>query len=168
MVFGTNLPIVAVISGSMHHDGSFDQWWSSQALCSHMKTCTQEEWYSEHNISKSEFKSFIFKNGFNRGDLILLSRANPRSVKIGSVLVYDAKGKPMPIIHRVVAIHNNTLEGGLYYETKGDHNPYQIHSVGLDEFHVNENAVRGKAFARIPFVGFIKIWFAELFSNIHN
>ena len=56
LVFGTNLPIVAVISGSMHHEGSFDQWWSSQALCSHMQTCTQKVWYSEHNISKEELK----------------------------------------------------------------------------------------------------------------
>ena len=29
----TSHPIVAVVSGSMEHDGSFDDWWSSNALC---------------------------------------------------------------------------------------------------------------------------------------
>ena len=27
LLFGTNLPIVAVVSESMQHEGSFDEWW---------------------------------------------------------------------------------------------------------------------------------------------
>ena len=34
IVFGTQFPIVAVVSGSMEHDGTFENWWSrNSSLC---------------------------------------------------------------------------------------------------------------------------------------
>ena len=58
LILGTNYPIVAVVSGSMEHDGSFDDWWSSSAICSNSE-CSQEEWYNNKGISKSEFLEWI-------------------------------------------------------------------------------------------------------------
>ena len=44
-IFATTHPIVAVVSGSMEHQGSFDSWWGSTALCNG-NYCSQEEYYS--------------------------------------------------------------------------------------------------------------------------
>jgi len=58
----TSHPIVAVVSSSMEHDGNFDEWWASQAICADNKKCTQEEYYAQLKISKEEFKSYSLKN----------------------------------------------------------------------------------------------------------
>ena len=47
VILGTQLPIVAVVSNSMDHDGGFNTWWENNA-----------EEYNEFNINKSEFKEF--------------------------------------------------------------------------------------------------------------
>ena len=51
LLFGTGYPVVAVVSGSMEHDGSFDAWWDGQ-----------KEFYKNYNITKENFKEFKFKN----------------------------------------------------------------------------------------------------------
>ncbi|MEM4366383.1 MAG: hypothetical protein QXN46_02190, partial [Candidatus Woesearchaeota archaeon] len=38
---GTAYPIVAVVSGSMEHDGRFDEWWNSQTAQCNGAFCTQ-------------------------------------------------------------------------------------------------------------------------------
>ena len=35
-------------------------------------------------------------------------------------------------------------------------------SLGLDETSINEEQLVGKAVARVPLLGYIKIWFVEL------
>ena len=103
--------------------------------------------------------------------MILLNKAKPEKIRLGTILVYDAEGKPMPIIHRVVAVHNTSLGNGsyrIYYETKGDHNPYQINNGGLNEFEVEPEVIRGKAFARIPYFGYVKILFADLVQKFSS
>ncbi len=165
LAFGTSLPIVAVVSGSMQHEGTFDQWWASQATCSHLRPCMQSEWYAEHNITKEDFQTYTLHNGFNKGDIILLKGAKKKPIALGDILVYDSRGKSMPIIHRVVAIHTfniSTNDTETIYESKGDHNPYQINDGALNEHEVLPSTVRGKAFAKIPYVGYLKIWFSQL------
>ena len=170
LVFGTSLPVVAVVSGSMEHEGSFDQWWESQAVCDQLQVCTQEEWYSQMNISEEQFKEFKLRNGFNKGDLILLKGIDEEHISIGDVLVYDAVGKPLPIIHRVVSISDEAvLDGkGYIFQTKGDHNPYSISNPSLDEKNVKYDFVRGKAFAKIPYVGYVKLWAVDLINAISS
>src|SRR6056297_4096717 len=63
LAFGTQLPIVAVVSGSMEHDGSFDQWWDSLAYCPLEESCTQAQWYENKNISYENFSTYAFSNG---------------------------------------------------------------------------------------------------------
>ena len=41
LLFSTSYPIVAVVSGSMEHQGNFDTWWGSSAICSD-NYCSQE------------------------------------------------------------------------------------------------------------------------------
>ena len=57
LALGTSHPIVAVVSNSMEHDGKFDYWWESKAICDN-KQCTQNEYYATFNITKDQFQDF--------------------------------------------------------------------------------------------------------------
>lgn len=143
-LLGTSHPIVAVVSGSMEHDGSFDDWWASQ-----------QEWYHDRAITKERFQTFSFRNGFNKGDIMILYK--PSVIKVGEVIVFKAS-RPEPIIHRVVAITDNQ------FQTKGDHNA----DSNKDEQRISQHAVIGKAVFRIPYLGYIKIWAVELLCVFHD
>lgn len=162
-ILGTSHPIVAVVSGSMEHsfsketavDGvkyelcgkitgakpepSFSAFW---------ETCGQ--WYENNGITKEQFSNFKMKNGFNKGDLIILS--SKENAKQGDIIVFWSN-RQYPIIHRIIESANET------FRTKGDHN------VADDGLTKKELAV-GKAFIKIPYAGWIKIWFVELIELI--
>lgn len=157
--FGTAFPVVAVVSGSMEHDGSFLDWWLSTAYCS--DSCSQEEWYANYGITEEEFKAFSFKNGFNKGDIMVLKGLKPKNIKIGDVLVFQSAYGAEPIIHRVVAISGDETTG-FVYQTKGDHNG----ASGNIDTNIQQDAVYGKAIFRIPFLGWIKIAFVWLISPL--
>lgn len=148
LLLGTPYPVVAVMSSSMEHDLPFERWWASQAA-----------FYERFNLSREAFENFPFKNGFNRGDIMLLIGIKAEKLKPGDVLVYRAATRD-PIIHRVIAARREN--GEFVFETKGDHNPGQIKSESLDESAVREQAVLGKAVFRIPLLGWIKIAFVAL------
>ena len=147
LIFGTNYPIVAVVSNSMDHKGEdFDSWWSEN-----------KAFYIEKGITKEMFEEYSFKDGFNRGDLMVLHGITQDEIKKGQVVVFISK-KSYPIIHRVVDVHETT------FETKGDANKMQItppFDNQLNEKAVPYDAVVGKAVLRIPLVGYVKILAAE-------
>jgi len=155
LALGTTHPVVAVVSGSMEHDGSFEEWWNSYAVCS--ESCTQEKWYALHNITKEDFKKFPFSNGFNVGDIMVVIKGDPEKIKQGDILVFKAN-KADPIIHRVI---DKRLENGKYYfKTKGDHNNDFYYMIGED--NISQDRIVGKAVFRIPWLGYIKIGFVKI------
>ena len=142
LALGSELPLVAVISGSMEHEGlEYEQWWDQN-----------EEWYLENDITNGDFQEYKFVNGFDKGDVIILGAYD--DAEVGDVLVYSSTNHPYPIIHRVTYIN----EEDLTYELKGDNN-----DVGDPDLVENEQLI-GKALYRIPYIGWVKIWFAELFG----
>jgi hypothetical protein len=149
---GSTYPLVAVVSSSMEHDGSFDTWWSSQAVCQN-KACTQEEFYAQHDISKEDFLDFRFKNGFNKGDVMILT--SPKNINVGDTLVFFSRDG-RPIIHRVISLQP--------LQTKGDHNVAQIVDMNINEKDVSQHPLIGKASVRIPFIGYVKILFVSILS----
>ena len=151
-LLSTSYPIVAVVSGSMEHDGSFDNWWNGQ-----------EKWYLENDISREYFSNFNFRNGFNKGDIMVLYGKRTANIAVGEVIVFRT-GRPDPIIHRVVKKWE--MDGKYYFQTKGDHNSDSIKSFSLDETNISEEMYLGKAVIRIPLLGYIKIWFVELITLV--
>jgi signal peptidase I len=122
----------------MEHDGmSFEEFWAEKG-----------EWYEMRGMTREEFEEFNFRNGFNKGDVIVLY--NPEELKEGDVGVYSSDIHKYPIIHRVMSIEENG------YIFKGDHNSEN------DPYIVPKDLLIGKALFRIPYIGWIKIWFAEL------
>ncbi|MBI2667122.1 hypothetical protein HYX13_05925 [Candidatus Woesearchaeota archaeon] len=162
LLLGTPFPIVAVVSESMEHAPE------NEILCGQQFTAFQEsfdnywkvcgEWYETRGIEKEEFQKFPFKNGFDKGDVIILWRANS-NVHLGDILVFQGD-KPQPIIHRVVKITEEN-SGKRYYQTKGDHNSESIDS-GVGEMHITQERVYGKGVLRIPYLGWVKIGFVEV------
>lgn len=139
LLTGSSLPLVVVESCSMYHESSFEEWWQKNSA-----------WYETRGISKSEFRDFSFKNGLNKGDIILVTHSsNP---ELGEIIIFNAPTKH-PLIHRIVSLSP--------LETKGDHNTNQL-SI---EKNISENAVIGKATAKIPLLGWIKLIFFEPFRH---
>jgi len=161
LALGTSYPIVAVVSDSMEHDSDFDSWWQSS-----------EKYYAEFGIVKDSFEEFPLKEGFNKGDIMILWRANPDTLKIGDVIVFRSartNPKPDPIIHRIVI--KEEKEGKLIYQTKGDNyltNRRQINTCFPDgciyESDIQQSQILGKALFKVPYLGYIKIWFVDLLN----
>lgn len=158
IILGTSYPIVAVVSESMEHDlyngnlcgqnpadfrESFDNYW---LYCG--------RWYEEKGITKEQFRQFPFRNGFDKGDVIILWRAGPNNLEAGDILVFEGD-RPQPIIHRIVKV--KIEENEHFYQTKGDHN----RESSPNEESIEEGRVYGKGVLRVPYLGWLKILFVE-------
>jgi len=148
----TSHPVVAVVSSSMEHNNlGFDNWWEKN-----------NDWYIENGINKEQFEDFSLKNGFNKGDIMVLVGRDGENIEVGDVIVFNSNGKD-PIIHRVV---KKIQDDEIYFQTKGDNNKDSIRNNRLDETNVREDIIIGKAVFRVPFLGYIKIWFVEILKFI--
>jgi signal peptidase I len=151
LFLGTNYPIVAVVSESMEHNNlNFDDWWQ-----------VNHEWYENKGITKQDFNEYALKNGFKKGDIIILNGVPPQDLKTGDVVVFKAR-QPDPVIHRIVKKWEEQDE--YYFQTKGDNNPSSISNHDIDEMRISEKQIIGKAVFKIPYLGYIKIWFVDLIN----
>jgi len=173
LLFGTSLPLAGVESSSMDHQIARDDH-NILNLCGKIKdensidfnqyweTCGN--WYEENNITKEQFSEFPLKDGFKKGDIIIVwGRFKP---KIGDIIVFKVNPgstAPRPIIHRIVSIDE---QGTI--QTKGDHNAKQLTSSNniykTDETKISQDQIIGKAIMKIPLFGWPKIWASELIN----
>ncbi len=166
ILFGTGIPVVAVVSCSMDHgftncdnpgvmdnlcgvpgDGpvSFDIYWDH---CG--------SFYTNRGITQDQFKEFPMNNGFKKGEIIFLKGVSMSNIEIGDIVVFNAPQRSYPIIHRVIEKNSQ------YIGTKGDHNKDQIQDGLFNEKQIKDYQMMGKAFFRLPYLGYIKIWFTDL------
>jgi len=151
--FGTSHPIVAVVSGSMEHNGlSFDTWWDGNSCLGGARPGSQAELYKQYEITGEAFDDYRFSNGFNTGDLMVIV-GEPAPSQGDVIVFFNPSGEP--IIHRVV----NT-DGRI--QTKGDNN---CASLGF-ELNVPQGRIIGRAILRIPYLGWVKIAFLELLQKM--
>jgi len=141
----TNLPVVAVVSGSMVHDSS---------------TPANHYQWLENNMgySRSEIDSWPIKDGFLIGDLPIIQGSNGnQNYKVGDVIVYSIPGQSIPIIHRIIKINSDGS-----YMTKGDHNPTLLPF----ESSVKPEQVHGKVIFIIPKLGYFKVIASEIWGRL--
>lgn len=146
----TGYPVVAVVSKSMEHDSKFDEWWDNSGI-----------WYANEGISKSMFMDYPFKNGFNMGDVMVLRGEDIEDIKLGDVIVFRSV-TANPIIHRVVKVYKD--DGEIFLQTKGDNNGGVSRDLGEDR--IGEDRLIGRAFFRIPLVGWVKIIFSDVVGGM--
>jgi len=145
---GTSLPLAIVESCSMYHDNNifsnFDSWWTRHDVK-----------YGAISITKEDFEQSPLQNGFGKGDILLVTKANPEKLKVGDIIIFTA-GTQNPIIHRIIKI--NETPTGKIFSTEGDNNNGQLSF----EDRITENQLIGKATLRIvPYGGWIKLIFYE-------
>jgi len=142
LVTGTDLPIVAVISGSMEHNGmDYDSWWLENG-----------QWYEGEGIDKVMFSDYVMRNGFNTGDIIFLKGKEPKDINTGDIVVYETHLASYPIIHRVVDKQDGS------FVMKGD-------NVGhTDPGLVTEDKIVGVAMFKVPYLGWLKIMFSKFIA----
>lgn len=148
LVTGTSLPLAIVESCSMYHQGNllsnFDSWWERH-----------EEKYSGFIINDLDFKNFPLENGFNKGDILFIVKANPEKLKQGDIIIFNA-GQRNPIIHRIVNIRE--VDGKKIFSTIGDNNNGQLSF----ENSVTEDILVGKAVVKLaPYFGWVKLVFYD-------
>ncbi len=123
----------------MYHETSFNNWWESN-----------KEFYKEKGIEKEDFLSFPLKNGLNKGDIIFVWGRTEYNK--GNIIIFNANTR-YPIIHRIIS--ENPLS------TKGDHNSGQL-PVEQD---IEEDKIIGKAVGKIPYLGWVKLVFYDIFKT---
>jgi hypothetical protein len=164
--FGTSLPFVIIESGSLEHkivshdpgimpnicgqtflntediSGDFEKYWG---YCG--------AWYEQRNITKEEFEKWPWQKGMNKGDIIVVKGLKNYDYKEGEIIIFRVQEQTTPIIHRIIAVNDSV------FSTKGDHNSEQ-HEY---EKAIAKEQIVGKAIARIPKLGWIKLGIVELF-----
>ncbi|KAL2222503.1 hypothetical protein M432DRAFT_570825 [Thermoascus aurantiacus ATCC 26904] len=110
---------------------------------------------------------------FQRGDLLFLWNRSPRA-EVGEIVVYNVKGKEVPIVHRVVRTFpdDEQQEGGQgdvtttpshKLLTKGDNNiadDTELYARGQDYLDRKEDLI-GSVRGYIPAVGYVTIMLSE-------
>ncbi len=107
--------------------------------------------------------------GFYRGDLLFLSNLIERNdpIKIGDIVVFQLHGRDIPIVHRVLRLHQSSNYQDedtsapakfLKILTKGDNN--QIDDRGLyieGQEWLDESHIMGRVKGMLPYMGMITI-----------
>jgi len=105
---------------------------------------------------------------FYRGDIVAVEKAdflgihefNPKDVKVGDIVVYDAAWFDQPVIHRVINI--TEINGTTVYVIKGDNNDR------VDPYYVTADQIQERVLTFddspivIPFIGNISLWLRGL------
>jgi len=158
LILNTDTPVVAVFSCSMEHN-TYSNWFcnlKANEVCGknisdydptnfddYWKLCGS--WYSSQNISKERFNSFIFSDGLEVGDMIII--LNTENFNVGDIVIFSTDFRKYPIIHRVYSVNENVM-------TKGDNN------ASPDSF--DKRNIHGKAILKIPLLGWVKILFTQI------
>lgn len=98
---------------------------------------------------------------FERGDILFLSMSKSPIVS-GDIVVFHLKGRDIPIVHRVLKVHEEDGTKKLSILTKGDNN--QVHDRGLynqGQLWLNEQDISGRVKGCLPYVGMITILMNE-------
>ncbi|KAF1921194.1 hypothetical protein BDU57DRAFT_592088 [Ampelomyces quisqualis] len=98
---------------------------------------------------------------FQRGDLLFLWNRG-LDTQVGEIVVYNVKGKDIPIVHRVVRRYGGG-KSPLRLLTKGDNNiadDTELYATGQSFLNRKEDVI-GSVVGFIPFVGYVTILLSE-------
>uniref|UniRef100_A0A7N2L0J6 Signal peptidase complex catalytic subunit SEC11 n=1 Tax=Quercus lobata TaxID=97700 RepID=A0A7N2L0J6_QUELO len=95
--------------------------------------------------------------GFQRGDILFLHMSKD-PLRAGEIVVFNVDGRDIPIVHRVIKVHERQDTGEVYILTKGDNNPKDdrvLYAQGqrwVQRYHVMGRAV-GHSFGWLHGIG---------------
>ncbi|CAF1350675.1 unnamed protein product, partial [Rotaria sordida] len=92
-----------------------------------------------------------------RGDFLLLTNYSTEFVRAGDIVVFRIEGRDIPIVHRVIKIHEKN-DGYVKFLTKGDNNLVDdrgLYSPG--QLWLERKDIIGKVKGYMPYIGIIFI-----------
>ncbi|XP_061399345.1 signal peptidase complex catalytic subunit SEC11A-like [Musca vetustissima] len=98
---------------------------------------------------------------FHRGDLLFLTNYKEEPVRVGEIVVFKVEGRDIPIVHRVIKLHEKE-DGSVKFLTKGDNN--NVDDRGLyapGQLWLTKKDIVGRARGFLPYVGIITIFMNE-------
>ena len=119
-------------------------------------------WKSLMVYTKSESPVVVVLSGsmepaFQRGDILFLDNVE-EEMHVGEIIVFKIEGRDIPIVHRIIAVHDSLLDGEPAFLTKGDNN--KIDDIGLYEpgqLWLKRKDILGRANGALPYVGIVTI-----------
>ena len=93
---------------------------------------------------------------FRRGDILALNN-DSSPLEVGEVVVFKVKGRDIPIVHRVLKVHE-THDGFPSYLTKGDNNVVDDRGLYAEgQVWLRRDEVLGRARLSVPYIGMVTI-----------
>eukprot|EP01026_Neomeris_dumetosa_P065681 TRINITY_DN630_c0_g1_i6.p2 TRINITY_DN630_c0_g1~~TRINITY_DN630_c0_g1_i6.p2 ORF type:complete len:193 (+),score=15.78 TRINITY_DN630_c0_g1_i6:76-654(+) len=122
-------------------------------------------WRSLMLVTGSESPVVVVLSGsmepaFQRGDILFLNMGKA-PVRMGEVVVFNIDGRDIPIVHRVITVHEKGGEkrgGEIDVLTKGDNNygdDRVLYKKG--QRWLNQEHIMGRAIGYLPYVGMVTI-----------
>lgn len=100
---------------------------------------------------------------FFRGDLLFLTNFQEEPVRVGEIVVFKVEGRDIPIVHRVLKLHEKGDNNGtVKFLTKGDNN--SVDDRGLyapGQLWLSNKDIVGRARGFLPYVGMVTIYMNE-------
>ncbi|KAH6584241.1 hypothetical protein BASA61_007599 [Batrachochytrium salamandrivorans] len=94
---------------------------------------------------------------FQRGDLLILSLLSD-PIRVGDICVYKIKGKDIPIVHRVLELHENHTTNKTLILTKGDYNPVDDRGLyNRGQLWIEPDDIVGRVTGHLPYMGMLTI-----------
>uniref|UniRef100_A0A914CMF2 Signal peptidase complex catalytic subunit SEC11 n=1 Tax=Acrobeloides nanus TaxID=290746 RepID=A0A914CMF2_9BILA len=92
---------------------------------------------------------------FQRGDILILTMDINDPIRVGDITVFKIDGKDIPIVHRVIKVHE---KNGTRFLTKGDNNPTDDRGLyAPGQYWLTLTDVVGRAKGFVPYVGMVTI-----------
>ncbi|GIL56316.1 hypothetical protein Vafri_11692, partial [Volvox africanus] len=95
--------------------------------------------------------------GFYRGDILFLNMGK-KPIRTGEVVVFNLDGRDIPIVHRVIKVHERRNGTHIDILTKGDNNygdDRALYNEGQEWLH--QHHIMGRAVGFLPKVGMVTI-----------
>ncbi|KAK7261915.1 hypothetical protein RIF29_28239 [Crotalaria pallida] len=99
--------------------------------------------------------------GFKRGDILFLHMSKD-PIRAGEIVVFNVDGREIPIVHRVIKVHEREDTGKVDVLTKGDNNygdDIVLYADGQRWLH--RHHIMGRAVGFLPYVGWVTIIMTE-------
>ncbi|XP_073145171.1 uncharacterized protein [Henckelia pumila] len=99
--------------------------------------------------------------GFKRGDILFLHMSK-EPIRAGEIVVFNVDGREIPIVHRVIKVHERQDTGEVDVLTKGDNNfgdDRLLYAHG--QLWLHRHHIMGRAVGFLPYVGWVTIIMTE-------
>ncbi|PNS91969.1 hypothetical protein POPTR_018G005800v4 [Populus trichocarpa] len=98
---------------------------------------------------------------FKRGDILFLHMSEA-PFRAGEIVVYNVEGEPIPIVHRVVEVHEQENTGKVDILTKGDANDADDRGLyAYGQYWLKPQQIMGRAVGFMPYAGWVTIVMTE-------